>query len=126
MLLSELLNDVKTKEIIGSTEVMIEQVQFDSRKVEQNTLFVAQTGTQVDGHDFIHSSIEAGAIAVVCERKPESLNENVTYVIVDNSAITLGIIAANFYQHPTKKLKHIGITGNNGKTKTAIHTYNLL
>lgn len=126
MILNELLNNVNTIEIIGSTEMKIESVQFDSRKVSENSLFIAQIGTQVDGHDYIYSSINAGAIAIVCERKPESLDENITYIIVENSAISLGIIAANYYQHPTRKLKLIGITGTNGKTTTATLTYNLL
>src|SRR5690606_2713295 len=83
-------------------------------------------GTNVDGHDFIQKSIENGAIAVVCERKPEEIHPQTTYVVVANSSVALGIIASNFYGNPTDKLKLIGITGTNGKTTTATLTYNLL
>lgn len=126
MILKNLLNKVKTKEIIGSTNVKITSVQFDSRQVEDGTLFVAQSGTQVDGHDFIEKSVSAGAAAVVCEKIPAELMENVTYVLVESSAVALGIIASNLYGNPTEKLKLIGITGTNGKTTTATLTYNLL
>src|SRR5690606_18485621 len=71
-------------------------------------------------------SIDSGAIAIVCERKPTELNPSVTYVVVENSSIALGIIASNLYGNPTKKLKLIGITGTNGKTTTATLTYHLL
>ena len=126
MILSELLHNVQLIETIGSVELEISTVQFDSRKIQSNSLFVAQSGTQVDGHDFIEKSIDSGAIAIVCERKPENLHSNITYLIVENSSIALGFIASNLYGNPTEKLRLIGITGTNGKTTTATLTYNLL
>ena len=126
MILSELLHNVQIIETIGSTDLEISAVEFDSRKIQSNSLFVALSGTQVDGHDFISKSIDSGAIAIVCEKKPAELNPEVTYVVVENSSIALGIIASNLYGNPTEKLKLIGITGTNGKTTTATLTYHLL
>ncbi|SMC88441.1 UDP-N-acetylmuramoyl-L-alanyl-D-glutamate--2,6-diaminopimelate ligase [Moheibacter sediminis] len=126
MKLKDLLYKVELIEIIGNVDSEILSVEFDSRKIQKGTLFVAQSGTQVDGHDFIQKSIESGAITIVCERKPEEINPNVTYVVVANSSIALGIIASNLYDNPTEKLKLIGITGTNGKTTTSTLTYNLL
>lgn len=126
MILKELLHNVKIMETIGSIDREISSVEFDSRKIGSNSLFVAQSGTQVDGHDFIEKSVQMGAVAVVCERKPENLDSNTTYIIVENSSVALGFIASNLYGNPTEKLKLIGITGTNGKTTTATLTYNLL
>lgn len=126
MKLIDLLNKVNFIETIGNTQVEIADVQFDSRLVKDNSLFIAQSGTLVDGHDFIDISIQSGAIAVVCEKIPSNINSNVCYVLVENSSIALGIIASNLYDNPTSKLKLIGITGTNGKTTTATLTYNLL
>lgn len=125
MKLKDLLYKVKLKEVIRNTDIPISSVHFDSRKIEKNALFIAQKGTQVDGHEFIEKSISAGATAVVCEHFPENLNPDVTYVKVENSSEAMGYIAANFYDNPSEKLKLIGITGTNGKTTTATLTYNL-
>lgn len=126
MKLTALLKNSAIVEWIGPAEQEIVSIQFDSRKIASQTLFVAQTGTLVDGHDFVESSIESGAVAIVCERKPEVLHPEVTYVLVRNAAIALGEMASIFYGNPTRKLKLIGITGTNGKTTTATLTYHLL
>lgn len=126
MKLEKLLQGVSFLEVKGSTDLEINAVEFDSRKIVPQSLFVAQTGTQVNGHDFIEIAIEKGASAVVCEILPETIHSHVTCIQVQNSAIALGQIAAAWYDHPTDKLKLIGITGTNGKTTTATLTYNLL
>jgi UDP-N-acetylmuramoyl-L-alanyl-D-glutamate--2,6-diaminopimelate ligase len=95
---------------------MIGGVGFDSRKIKTGDLFVAVPGMHVDGHDFIDTAIQKGAIAVVCQALPETLSEDVTYVQVTDSAHALGWVAAAFYGYPSRDLKLVGITGTNGKT----------
>ena len=105
-------------EVRGDAGVEVENLQFDSRKVEKGTLFVAQPGTKVDGHDFIGKAVESGAVAVVCQQVPAGAPEGPTYVVTKDSSKALGEMAANFYGHPSRSLKLIGITGTNGKTTT--------
>ncbi|MFN8115757.1 MAG: UDP-N-acetylmuramoyl-L-alanyl-D-glutamate--2,6-diaminopimelate ligase [Bacteroidia bacterium] len=124
-LLSDILYKTRLEEIIGSTNVAISSVTFDSRKVKKDSLFIATRGTASDGHHYIELAIEAGAVAVVCEDLPETLNENVTYVKVLDSSASLGYIACNFYDNPSEKLKLVGITGTNGKTTTVTLLFNL-
>ena len=116
MILSEILYKVSLQAVAGKTDIDITDIVFDSRKTQKGSLFVAISGTQVDGHNFISTAIEQGASAILCERLPETLNEEITYLKVENSAKAMGFAAANFYQHPSKKLKLIGVTGTNGKT----------
>ncbi|MCE3228054.1 MAG: murE [Bacteroidetes bacterium] len=124
-LLSDILYKVKLEEILGSTHMAISSVTFDSRKVRKDSLFVATSGTSVDGHSFIDKAIEGGAIAIVCEIMPEKKNEAVTYVKVADSSNALGIVACNYYDNPSEKLKLVGITGTNGKTTTVTLLFNL-
>ena len=122
-ILKDILYKTGLEEVIGTTNVAIENVFFDSRAVESFSLFVAVSGTQVDGHKFIDKAIEKGAVAVVCEQLPEVLNKDITYVKVGNSAEALGYIACNFYDNPSEELKLVGVTGTNGKTSvvTLLH-----
>ena len=82
-------------------------------------MYIAQKGLKVDGHKFISQALEKGAKAIICELIPKELKENVVYVLVKNTAKTLGIIASNFYDNPSEKIKLVGITGTNGKTSIA-------
>ena len=104
--------------VSGDVELDVKDIQFDSRKVSAGTLFVAQPGTKVDGHDFIGKAVEAGAVAVLCERVPADIASHVSTVVVKDSSEALGLMAANFYGHPSHSLKLVGITGTNGKTTT--------
>ena len=117
MKLKDIIKGIEA-EVKGSVEVEVKNLQFDSRQVGAGTLFVAQRGTKVDGHTFIAGAVEKGAVAVVCEELPDTLNGGVTYVKVPDSSYALGLMAANYYGHPSKQLKLIGITGTNGKTTT--------
>lgn len=109
----------------GSMDREISHIAFDSRKVRKGTLFIAVKGTQADGHEFIVQAVKAGAVAVVCEKLPDEISDEVTYVAVKDSSRALGWIASNFYGNPSSKLKLVGITGTNGKTTVATLLYNL-
>lgn len=125
MILRDILYTIPLKTVAGTTDLEITSIQFDSRKVEEGCLFVAIPGTQVDGHQFIQTAIEKGASAILCERLPEILNENVTYLQVENAARAMGIMASNFYGNPSSKLKLVGVTGTNGKTSVATILFRL-
>jgi len=119
MQLVELLKRIPVLEIHGDDSREISQLVFDSRKVTDNSLYIAMRGTVVDGHSFIASSVEKGAKAIICEEFPENPDENVTYVKVKDSSKALGHLASNFYGNPSEKLKLIGVTGTNGKTSVS-------
>lgn len=107
----------------GPQDCEISRIQMDSRKVEKGDLFFAVKGVIADGHKFIDKAVESGATAVLCEILPEKVIENIAYVLVENSSKAAGQIAANFYDHPSQKLKLIGVTGTNGKTTIASLLY---
>lgn len=119
MQLVELLKRIPVLEIHGDESREVSQLVFDSRKVTDNSLYIAMRGTVVDGHSFIASSVEKGAKAIVCEEFPENRDENVTYVKVKDSSKALGHLASNFYGNPSEKLQLIGVTGTNGKTSVS-------
>ncbi len=124
-ILRDILYKVALTEVIGSTGIFISSVQFDSRKIKEDCLFVAVKGLTVDGHNFIEQTIKSGATAVICEELPEKKHRGVTYLKVKDSCEALAIIASNFYDQPSAKLKLVGITGTNGKTTTATLLYAL-
>ena len=125
MKLKEILVNCNLLEIHGEKDLEVTTLAFDSRKVEPGTLFFAVKGTQSDGHLYIPNAIEKGAIAIVCEQLPNTLEENVTYIKVDDSALVLGIGTSNFFGNPSKSLKLTGVTGTNGKTTIATLLYRL-
>lgn len=114
--LKDILYKVSLVSTKGDMETPISHITFDSRAVGAGDLFVAIRGTQTDGHDYIPKAVERGCVAVVCEQLPAELAETVTYVQVTDSSRALAWMAANYYEHPSKKLKLIAVTGTNGKT----------
>ena len=125
MNLQDLLYRTKIQSIYNSTDLNVSAIQFDSRKITEGSVFVATKGTQTDGHLFIQKAIEQGAIAIVCEDLPETLQENITYIQTPDSAEALGIMASNFFGNPSEKLKLVGVTGTNGKTTNVTLLYKL-
>ncbi|MDQ3190891.1 MAG: UDP-N-acetylmuramoyl-L-alanyl-D-glutamate--2,6-diaminopimelate ligase [Bacteroidota bacterium] len=124
-LLKDILYKAGLIEVVGSTNVAISSVSFDSRKVERDGLFVAVRGENVDGHNYINQAIAKGAIAIVCEELPDELKEKISYIKVKHAAAALAYIASNYYDNPSSALKLIGVTGTNGKTTTVTLLYNL-
>ncbi len=118
-LLKDLLYGVRIQEIIGNTQIAIERICYDSRKSGKNALFVAISGTQVDGHDYIETALDAGAIAIVCEKIPAKTREGIHYIQTKDSAYALSAVAANWFGNPSEEMKVIGVTGTNGKTTVA-------
>lgn len=122
---STILNNYPIKELIGSIETSIRELQIDSRKVEEGDAFVAIRGAAVDGHQFIQKAIELGAKAIFCEELPNNIAEEVTYIQVTDSSEALGSLASNYYGKPSEKIKIVAVTGTNGKTTTATLLYSL-
>ncbi len=123
--LKDILYRVTLNSVVGRTNVAINNLDFDSRKISLNDVFVAIPGTLVDGHKFIDTAIKQGAIAVVCETLPAEFINGVTYVQVDSSSQALAVMASNYYGVPSENLKLVGITGTNGKTTIATLLYQL-
>ena len=125
IILKDLLYKVSLEAVFGELQQQIKSVTFDSRAVESQSLFVALKGEGLDGHDYIESAIEGGAISVLCEVLPSTLDDRCTYLQVQDSHKALGILASNFYGNPSYDLKVIGVTGTNGKTSVATMLYGL-
>ncbi|WP_301923437.1 UDP-N-acetylmuramoyl-L-alanyl-D-glutamate--2,6-diaminopimelate ligase [Ferruginibacter sp.] len=115
-MLKDILYKVSLRSVKGNTNTTIKDLQIDSRKVSKGTCFIAIRGTVADGHQFVDTAIENGASAIVCETLPAILNEEVTYIEVENSAAAAGFMSHNFYGESSLKLKLTGVTGTNGKT----------
>ena len=123
--LSELLAATAARTIVTSTDPEIAGLHYDSRKAGAGDCFFAVRGTQCDGHDFIADAVRAGVAAVVCEELPAYQKEGVSYVVVDDSNGAMADMAAAFYDHPSRELRLVGVTGTNGKTTTATLLYEM-
>ena len=124
-MLKDILYAVGLRAVSGSTNVMVNEIHFDSRKVKMDDVFIAVRGTITDGHKFIEKAINSGAKAIICEELPEQLVNEITYVEVHDSHQALALMASNFYGNPSKNLKLIGTTGTNGKTTVSSLLYQL-
>ena len=118
-LLKDILYGVGIKSVFGSTETYINTIQFDSRKICNEDLFVAIKGIEFDGHDFIQDAINKGANTIVHEDVLMSKDKGINYVKVKKSSSALAMIASNYYNQPSANLRLIGVTGTNGKTTVA-------
>ncbi len=123
--LQNILFGVKLREVVGATQQEVTSLQIDSRKIIKGTVFVAIKGAKSDGHTFIATAIEKGATVIVCEQKPMEINNSVTYIMVENAQAAVAIMAHQFYDEPSTKLKLVGVTGTNGKTTVATLLFKL-
>lgn len=118
-LLRDLLYKVNIERVQGDTSLAIDGLSFDSRRTARHHLFAAIAGTQVDGHNYISTAIQKGAIALIVENWQEGFPEHITQIQVRSSAKALGIIASNFYNNPSEEMQVVAVTGTNGKTTFA-------
>jgi UDP-N-acetylmuramoyl-L-alanyl-D-glutamate--2,6-diaminopimelate ligase len=123
--LKDILYKVAIEAVKGPTDIAVNKIEFDSRKIELNDVFVAIKGSLSDGHTFIDKALELGASAIICETFPERIVNGVTYIQVKSSNEALAFLSANFYENPSQKLRLVGVTGTNGKTTIASLLYQL-
>ncbi|WP_396192392.1 UDP-N-acetylmuramoyl-L-alanyl-D-glutamate--2,6-diaminopimelate ligase [Flavobacterium sp.] len=125
IILKEIVYKVAIEAVKGSTEIAVNKIEFDSRRIETNDVFVAIRGTISNGHDFIEKAISLGATAIVCDTLPEVTVAGITYIQVKDTNSALAFMASNYYDNPSSKLRLVGITGTNGKTTIASLLYQL-
>lgn len=121
--LKDILYKVTINAVVGSTGVQVNAIDFDSRKIVENDVFVAIKGTVSDGHQYIDTAIEKGAVAIVCETLPSNLQNGITYIEVESASKALAFMASNYFKNPSENLKLVGVTGTNGKTTVATLLY---
>lgn len=125
IVLKDILYKVAIEAVKGSTEIAVNKIEFDSRKIQENDVFVAIRGTVSNGHDFIEKAINLGAVVIVCDTLPEVIITGITYIQVKDTNSALAYMASNYYDNPSSKLRLVGITGTNGKTTIASLLYQL-
>ena len=125
MKIDEILTGIDIVSLSGTKNRVISGIEFDSRKVKKDSLFVAVKGYKSNGHDFIDSAISSGATAIICENLPKDADKNICWIKTDDSAKALGLAASNFYGNPSSSLKLVGVTGTNGKTTIATLLYRM-
>jgi UDP-N-acetylmuramoyl-L-alanyl-D-glutamate--2,6-diaminopimelate ligase len=118
-ILKDILYKVAIESVTGSTDIAIHKIEFDSRKIKHDDVFVAIRGSLSNGHDFIEKAIQLGAIAIICDELPANIVKGITYIKVNDTNSALAYMAANFFDNPSEKLKLVGVTGTNGKTTIA-------
>jgi UDP-N-acetylmuramoyl-L-alanyl-D-glutamate--2,6-diaminopimelate ligase len=118
-ILKDILYKVSIESVTGSTEIAIHKIDFDSRKIEENDVFIAIRGSLSDGHEYIEKAIQLGATAIICDTLPEHIEKGITYIKVKDTNTALAFMAANYFGNPSEKLKLVGVTGTNGKTTIA-------
>jgi UDP-N-acetylmuramoyl-L-alanyl-D-glutamate--2,6-diaminopimelate ligase len=125
MKIEEILNGIDVVSVTGTKNKVISGIEFDSRKVKKDSLFVAVKGYKSDGHDFINAAIASGASAIICELVPEKPEKGICWIKTTDSAKALGLAASNFFGNPSSSLKLVGVTGTNGKTTIATLLYRM-
>jgi len=125
MKIEEILNGIEVVSVTGTKNRAITGIEFDSRKVKKDSLFVAIKGYKSDGHDFVNSAIASGASGIICEILPEKPDKNICWIKTGDSAKALGLAASNFFGNPSRSLKLVGVTGTNGKTTIASLLYRM-
>lgn len=118
-ILKDILYKVAIESVTGSTEIAVNKIDFDSRKIEDNDVFIAIRGSLSDGHDYIEKAIQLGAIAIICDTLPDNSAKGITYIKVKDTNTALAFMAANYFGNPSEKLRLVGVTGTNGKTTIA-------
>ena len=125
MTIKELIVNIRVKNIRGEVDQAVTAIHFDSRKVVPGSVFVAVKGRATDGHMFIDKAVDRGAVCVITEEKVDHISEHVCVLTVENSAEVLAKIAGAFYDHPSRNLTMVGVTGTNGKTTVATLLFRL-
>src|SRR5450759_1951981 len=125
MKIEDIIKGIDIVSITGAKNKIVSGIEFDSRKVKKDSMFIAVKGYKSDGHDFIGSAISSGVSSIICEILPEKPDKNICWVKTNDSAKALGLASSNFYGNPSSSLKLIGVTGTNGKTTIATLLYNM-
>lgn len=125
IILKEIIYKVAIEAVKGSTDIAINKLDFDSRNIVANDVFVAIRGSVSNGHDYIEKAINLGAVAIICDSIPENTIPGITYIQVKDTNKAMAFMAANYFGNPSQNLKLVGITGTNGKTTVASLLYQL-
>lgn len=125
MKIKDLVKELDYEILAGSEETEVTTLVYDSRKVEQGSVFVCISGSVRDAHEFIPDVAKKGAAAVIVEKDVTPI-DGITYVRVKDTRLALAVMSAAYFGHPAEKLKTIGITGTKGKTTTTYMVRSIL